>query len=51
MKSIVSEIKKRKKWKTIKIIFAITVILLFLGVVTIIGLGQIDKLSILWKTP
>ncbi len=43
-------IKKQKKdiWK---IIFAIIIILLFLGVVVVIGLGNIDKLSILWKTP
>jgi|TARA_Y100000034_G_scaffold133087_1_gene197662 hypothetical protein len=34
-----------------KIIFAISVILLFFGVVITIALGNIDKIFILQKTP
>jgi len=45
------KIIKKKRWNLTKIIFTIIVILLFIGVVTIIATGNVDKLSILWKTP
>ncbi len=50
-RGIFTERKRKKRWKIIRIIFAILIILLFLGVVITIAIGNIDKISILWKTP
>jgi len=35
-------------WKKLFVVF---VILLFVGVVFLIGLGNMEKIAILWKTP
>ncbi len=50
MKKIESKIFKKKR-QTIKRIFTIIIILLFLGLALLAALGNLDAIRTLWKTP